>query len=521
MNNRTENLKLILSADGKLLGAELGRGEQHVKNYTNRVRGYFSKMSGHIMGGIKNALSSPLAVFGGGAAMLYAGKQIIDYQDKLSTMGINAGLTAGQLMGLDNAILNNAYSTGQSRDEILAAMNDIFDKTGDFKFTSDAIGGVAKSSTAMSADMLDSARILSAMKLGMGATAGEAESLFDILARMGNIGSFPFAQQAQQAERLFASSTLALGITKKNFGEYAAFIQSVKPVFGSGDIAATAIERIMMDMATKRKEVQKAVGFKLFDEKGSIIDFRKTIKAISKLDIVKRSKLFGEFGRAFIPLSSEAGIKTYEDYIKAGQEAGFITDAFAKKQTEAKFQVNALATAAQQFSNTALSPVIKELSDSLVQMTSDPEKMKEFTQSIRDMGEIFTGLAKAMGFTIEMYLKFYRLNKRADFGSAAYQALHPAAARREAENTEQQYNSIPIEQRREIFRRVNSGEKVNLSQYLSGQGNKSGDPGAATVNPPVVKTAINMSITVPGSGPISVSTDSKDAVLSVKRGAFN
>lgn len=537
MNNRTETLKLIISGDGKLLGAELGRGEQHVRRYTNRIQDHFGRMNRAIGSRMKSMLTNPLAIIGGTAGLLYAGKQVIDYQDKLSTMGINAGLTASQLMALDQEIYKNAYVTGQSRDKILDAMIDIYDKTGDFKFVENAIGGVAKSSTAMSAEIFDSARILSAMKLGMGATAGEAESLFDILARMGNIGSFPFAQQAQQAERLFASTTLALGITKKNFSEYAAFIQSVKPVFGTGDIAATAIERIMMDLATKRKEVQKAVGFKLFDEKGAIIDFQKTIRALARLDITKRARIFGEFGRAFIPLASDEGIKIFERYIAEGQRAGFIADAFNKKQGEAKYQMNALATAAQQFADVGLTPVIADLTKGLSEMTKDPEKMAAFTADIVAIaralgiigravgavsigwGRIF-GAANYLGENLEQVRQAgkystYRMREDAIKSNLRYSPEMKSVLLRRLRDERPFVLPEKDESVRDFIKRAPMWEENNPARRANA-------PAPVSVAAPDVKNSINMTVTIPESGPVIVSSNDPNTTATVKtnRGSF-
>jgi TP901 family phage tail tape measure protein len=405
MAPRTENLKLIISGDGKLLGAELDKQERHIKQFTDRTQSRFATYRQKLNKSLSPSFSNMLPISGPSAAIaattaaiVIGSKQLIEYQDKLSTIGINAGLSSQKINDLSDSNYRLAFQTGQDRDKIVDAMNDIYDKTGDFKFVSDAIGGVAMASTAMSAEMADSGRVLSAMKLGMGATADEAIQLFDIMARMGNIGSFTFAQQASQAERLFGSSTLALGITRKNFAEYNAFLQSAKPVFGSADIAGTGIESIMLKLTTDRKKVEKAVGFKMFDEKGAIIDFQKTIKAIAKLSITKRSELFGEFGKAFIPLSSKEGIAVYENYIKEGQKAGFIADAFNKKQSETKYQLNALKTAAQLFADKGLAPAIEEFTKALSGMTSDPQKMKEFTDSLKVIGG-------AIGFIAEWTAK--------------------------------------------------------------------------------------------------------------------
>jgi hypothetical protein len=73
-SGRTENLKLVISGDGKLLGAELGNSEKRVRQYENRVTQTFSHMGSKIGSSIKGMVSGPLALLGGSAAILYAGK---------------------------------------------------------------------------------------------------------------------------------------------------------------------------------------------------------------------------------------------------------------------------------------------------------------------------------------------------------------------------------------------------------------------------------------------------------------
>ncbi len=399
MTTRTENLRLIISGDGRLLGAELNKTDRQLTTFANRATKMFTNAEQKILGSVKNLATNPLTLIGGVAGVLYEGKKLVDFQDNLSTLGINAGMTAKQIYELNQMIYETAYATGQDRDVLTSAINDIIDKTGDVPFAIAALKGTGIASTAMGADLLDTSKVLSAFRLGMKATAEESMTMFDIMARMGNVGSFTFKQQAKVAERLFSSAALAVGINKDNFAEYNAFLQTIKPIFGSEEMAATAVEQIMMRLNIDKNKVQKKLGFKLFDEKGSIVDFKKTIEAISKLTTKEQSDLFGESSKAFLPLGDKKGIDQYEMIIRKGTEAGFINEAFVKKTQEAKFQLNAFVTSGKELSQLALTDVLKEVTKYMKEITSDPERLKQFRMELTEIANALSVIAK-LGFNL-------------------------------------------------------------------------------------------------------------------------
>lgn len=426
MSERTENLKLIISGDGRQLGAELSSQEQKIRTWGGRVGGIFAGVGKKVGSVVKNIATNPLAIVGGTAGLIHAGKQIIDYKDKLSTLGINAEKTSAEILALDEKVTDLAYATGQSRDSLVEAINDITDKTGDFDFVMAAMENVGRASTGMGADVMDSGRVLSSLKLGFGATAEEAEEYFDIMARMGSVGSFTFAEQATQAERLFSAGALAIGLQKKNFAEYNAFMQAVKPMFGSADMAGTAIESIMIRLKTSGSKIEKKLGFKLFDEKGAIIDFKKTMKSIAKLSPGKRKELFGEYSKAFTVFDTKKGLESFDMLIEKGQQAGFITEAFTKKQQEAKFQVNTLGTALQEMAGAGLVPILDELTIKFRELTENPEAMENFRESIRGVASSIGELTSAI---INMAPAFELLGVAADmFGVSTRSKLTKEAA---------------------------------------------------------------------------------------------
>ena len=469
MANRIENLKLIISGDGKLLGAELGRTERQVKGWGGRVGGIFGGIRKKIASSIKGFATNPLAVIGGTGAVVYAGKQLIDYQDKLSSLGLMTGKTDAEIVRMDNDMTQMAYDTGQSRDKIVDAIADMADKTGDAEFSFRAMFAAAKASTGMSADLADVTRVVSSLRLGMGATADEVEEYLDVMARMGNVGSFVFRDQAAQAERLFSSGAMAIKLTKRSFAEYNAFMQMIKPSFGSADMAGTAIDSIINRFRSDQGAIEKAVHFKIFDEKGAIIDFAKTIKALGKLKPKLQKELFGEYSRAFTVFDNDDAATQYDKMIEAGQKAGFVTEAFTKKSREAKYQINAMMTAAMEFADAGLSPAIAELTGRLAEITNDPQKMAAFRAELHKFGETAASVAVAVGPLLQILENFATLIQLLpDY--IKIKGIENANAIRERENIGlggKEFDSLPLPERWKRIDEYNKDKDLFVKNYYA------------------------------------------------------
>ena len=395
MSMRTETLQLVISGDGKLLGAALGRSERQVKTFAGRMGGMFTGVGKKFAGAVGKL--SPLALIGGTGGILMAARDIINYQDAISSLGISAGLSTERMMALEKQIQSAAYTTGQSRDKLLAAVTEVYDKTSDIDYAVAAFEHVGKASTAMSADITQTARVLGAFKMGMNVTNEEAQELFDTMARMGSMGTFGFAQQAANAEKLFTTSATMLGITKDNFAEYSAFLQTIKPMFGSGEQTASAVERIATQLSTDPRK-RRAIGFNLFDADGNVKDFKKLIERISSMSERHRRRLFGNYSRAFMPFTTAQGREAFDNFIKQGTEAGFVSQAFSRKQQEARFQLNALSSAAKEFAGVALSPILADLTAKMNELTGNPAAMEEFRNNLVAIGEAVGAIGKGVSF---------------------------------------------------------------------------------------------------------------------------
>jgi hypothetical protein len=382
---KTETLSLVISGDGARLGAELGKSERNVKTFSGRVGGMFTGVGKKITGAVGKL--SPWAMVGGTAGIMMAARDLIDYQDTLSSLGITAGLTTEEMMSLDQKIHNLAYTTGQSREKLVAALRSMTSDV-DTEFAVEAIENVGKASTAMSFDIEETAKAFVAFRRDMGATNEEAAALFNTMMTM---------NQSLPVDRL-ANAVSSLGITKDNLAQYNAFIHTVKNHVGGEDRAAAMIERVVTDARTK-KSIQYKIGAELFDTDGKIKDFRLFIQRVSKMTEEQRQKRFGpQHSKVFTPFARGDGFKVFDDFIADAQEAGFVTDAFTRKQREAKFQLNTLTTAAKEFAGAGLSPILSDLTAKLRELTGNPAAMEKFRNNLTCVAETVGHIGKAVGW---------------------------------------------------------------------------------------------------------------------------
>jgi hypothetical protein len=390
---RSETLSLVISGDGKQLGAELGRQESRVRSFGSKVGSMMAGV-GKRIGGAVGKLANPLALLGGTAGIVMAARDLAEYQDKLSTLGISAGLSAEQMMGLEKRIQSAAYTTGQARDGLADAAKVMADITGDNDFAASSLEAVGRAATATSMDITSTAQAFATFKRDMGATGDEAAQLFNTMAALGN---------TQSMDR-FARSAQALGLTKDNFAGYNAMIKTLAPTMGgSVDAAANAIDQIAITLQTKGGGALKHHFRDALDSKGAIKDYAAFMKAIGDMNPHTRKAMFGKFGANMTGADVGKMAEAFDTYIKKAENASYVSDAFARKQGEAKYQMNLLSTAAKDFAGSALAPVIADITRELSVMTGNPAQMEAFRSGLADIAGGFAALGGAVGKALGLW----------------------------------------------------------------------------------------------------------------------
>lgn len=379
---RTETLSLIISGDGKLLGAELGRAEGRVKTFGGRVKGIMSGVGKGIAGAV-GKLANPLALIGGAAGVIMAARDLAEYQDKLSTLGISAGMSGEEMFKFQERIQAAAYATGQSRDGLVLAAQAMAGIAG-AEFAADALEAVGKAATATSTDVGEVAKAFASFRRDMGATTEEAARMFNTMAAMGN---------TQSMDR-FARSAQSLGLTMDTFAGYNALIKTLDPSFGGADAAAGAVDAIIKELKTNKKNKQlRGLFSEALDSKGAVKDFGKFLSIIAGMKENVRRNIFRGAGAGMIGFDINKAAAAFDGYMKKAENASHVTDAFARKQGEAKYQLNMLGQAAKEFAGAALGPVLSDLTESLTKLTANPKAMKEFRDNLNEIAGVLGDVA--------------------------------------------------------------------------------------------------------------------------------
>ncbi len=405
---RRGDVNLSITGDSRDWNRELNRAERSTNRFTKKTQSMFGRVGkgiGKSLAGFGKSFMAPLAALAGGAAIIGAGRRIIDFDDNLLTLGLNAGLTKKEMFELREEIVDTAFASRRSRDDILGSISDIVDKTGDFDFARDSILGVGKAATAMGADINDVGRLASAASINLNLAGDDVEEFFNIIATQGNKGSFIFKDLASQAERLMSAAG-RIGIVKDNFAEFGAFLQLARPSFGSAEETSTAIRNIATRLKTQRKQVEKLVGYSVFDDKGNIKDFRKTIVDLVKAsegDIKPLFDIFQEASLAFGTMQKEylefGELRSFDNLIAQASEGNFMLNAFEERTKNAKAQLQQLSNVAWEFADAGIAPVIAEMNKELSRLTSNPAEMEKFRKNLTDIGKAIGDMA-ALGVDI-------------------------------------------------------------------------------------------------------------------------
>jgi hypothetical protein len=225
MANRTETLKLIISGDGRLLGTELNKTESQVKSWVGRVGGVFSGVSKRIASSIKSIITNPLAIVGGTAGIMYAGKQLMDYDAKLTRLGITAEISAEEVLKLREEIGNIAIATGQIRTSILAGLDKFVEQTGDLEYARGIMRDLGIASTATGAEVEYLAALTVQLRDKFKLTKDEVGRAMNLLTVQGKSGAFTLQNMAEYGERLFAASGRFDMSGLKQLGSFGAMMQ--------------------------------------------------------------------------------------------------------------------------------------------------------------------------------------------------------------------------------------------------------------------------------------------------------
>jgi hypothetical protein len=518
MSMRSETLSLEITGDGKGLNVAL-------EGASSRL-GRFMAKAGSMMSGLRKGFgaavgkfANPLALIGGPAGVVMAARDIAEYQDKISTMGIKAGLSAAKMMEFEKSITSASYTTGQGRDALAGAASALLD-IADADFAAEALSLVGKAATATSTDAATAATAFAVFRRDMGATAEQAAEMFNTMAALDNVrGMDGFAKSAQ-----------VLGLSMDNFAGYNAMIKTLAPSFGnSGEAAAAAIDQIGVALKTN-KSGELAFRFRgAVDKDGAIKDYGKLMEIIAGMNDSTRKKVFARAGASMTGFDVGKATADFDAYMKKAGDAGFVTSAFARKQGEAKFQMNTLASAAKDFAGSALGPALADITAHLSALTGDPAALEEFrgklsgvAEAIGHIGKGAALVGKALGAWGDYWGRLgagdpHGMKKKA---SDKVDRMDPQL--RGALQYKYGYDDMYIEGKSRQYLNKDGTVKTDRLAALTAENRERHASKQAKAAAPEVKNAIQINMQVAPDGRVVTEIDGKNtsAAVNVNRGRF-
>lgn len=405
MASRTETLKLIISGDGRSLSTELGKTETQVRQWGTRVKGVFTGIGKRIAASVKSIVTNPLAIVGGTAGIMFAGKQLMDYDSKLTRLGITAEISAEEVLKLREELGNIAIATGQSRTSLLAGLDQFVEQTGDLEYARGIMRDLGVASTATGAEVEHLAALTVQLRDKFKLTKDEVGRAMNLLTVQGKSGAFTLQNMAEYGERLFAAASRFDMSGMKQLGAFGAMMQIARMGTGSSAQATTSIEGVFADILDKQKEIRK-LGFNIFKSPGQLKSYEEIVKGIIIATKGSETKLGEIFGRQSIRGISVLA-KMYRDtngfdlFDKlAGADADkadVLMQDFLRYATSLDFQMKQLSNIGWDFMEAALVPVLGEFNKQLKELTSNPEKMAAFREEIKKFGETASNVAYAVG----------------------------------------------------------------------------------------------------------------------------
>lgn len=333
---------------------------------------------GNMLDGIGNRYT---AIFSG-AAGYGTIASIVNWETRFVRLGIAANKSAEDIERLKHHIFEVARAGDIRVDpgEMVGAIEEIMEKTGDLKFAEENIRNIGLAIQATGAEGKDIGGIMAEFqKMGITKPTQVLEAL-DILTVQGKEGAFTLQNLASLGSRVVTAYT-AMGRTGvPAIREMGAALQMIRQGTGSAEMAATAFEALLRTLGdgAKVKKLQLA-GIQVFDPE-EMKKGKEVLRPINELmiDIVKRSggkktklsEIFdAEAIRAFNSAATEfkqtGAIESLEKFYKVQTDGSTITkdSQRAAKTFAASWQ--SLKTSWERFADINLAGPVERLASAM------------------------------------------------------------------------------------------------------------------------------------------------------------
>ncbi len=237
------------------------------------------------LGAVTSGVGALAAAAGAGVGTRYLG----NLEERIVRLGIQANRTDGEIIRLKDDIFALAQNPDirVNPDELIAAVEQIVEKTGDLDLARDNIQTIALAMQAAGAAGQDAGAMVADMmeKFGLRDPKEFLDTL-DLLVRQGKEGSFTLRNLAALGNRVtaaYANTGRTGAVAAREMG---AILQMVRRTTGSAEEAATAFERMLSTITIDKIDELQKRGIQLFDPeklKEGVKEFRSIPDVIKEI----------------------------------------------------------------------------------------------------------------------------------------------------------------------------------------------------------------------------------------------
>jgi TP901 family phage tail tape measure protein len=276
----------------------LGRTRTGINGLNNAL-----SKTGKTAGKVQTAFSGlrgSLTAFGGVASVMAAapfvmlGKNILAFEERVARVSIMANQGLRSLVPLKKQIKEISVLTAQSPDDLLSGVEEIIERSGNFKLAVDTLERLGMVATATGSNMRDIGAAANEINEKFGITEDKIWNMFDILSAQGKKGAFTLQKMASLFPRLLsvASSFGATGET--GLRKFGAILQIGMRGTGSPERTTTGLENLLQELMDPKliKKLKGKFGVDVFDREKSAKEGRRVLKDIDVImeDIIKKTK---------------------------------------------------------------------------------------------------------------------------------------------------------------------------------------------------------------------------------------
>jgi TP901 family phage tail tape measure protein len=325
-----------ISGDDKELQRDLAKTKRATdKHATDSARSF------------KRAWSSAFGTFAGLLgldglqSLMGAGRQVLDFQKRLTRLGISGRASAADMIKLEKTIWSAADAMGLEHEQLLAGAEAYTEKTGHLEDYTAALKDYAAVAAATGADSADTARIGAALSTNLGIQADQMGKVFDVLVYGGQQGAVELRNMAGLFAELTPQVSLFAAKGVDAASDLSGLLQLTATGFSTAEEAGTGLRALMDALIRRSKDIKRLGGVDVFttgkDGSKHLRDLSDIIFEIgnSKLmkDPQKLQKALGGRGEAFravLAITQKVNGKT------AKERFGELTDEAAAAGTVAK-----------------------------------------------------------------------------------------------------------------------------------------------------------------------------------------